>query len=173
MTSIATKTNVTYTTSNVNIGINDENRQAVAAILNRVLADEHILYTKLRNYHWNVVGPFFESLHELFQEQYEQLETDIDDIAERVRMIGAPAIGTMTEFLQHATLTEQTGNYPDSTTMIANLLADHEAIICNLRSDLRSCDEQYDDMGSSDFLTGLMQRHEKMGWMLRVMLEER
>lgn len=156
--------------SKANIGLTDPNTQAVAAILGRVLADAHILYIKTRNYHWNITGPLFQSLHAMFEEQYDALAEDIDAIAERIRTIGAPAIGTLTEFLQHATLSEHPGTYPDAMTMVANLLADHEAIIRNLRKDLRACDEEYDDMGTSDFLTGLMERHEKTAWMLRATL---
>jgi starvation-inducible DNA-binding protein len=172
-TRISEKTMELVRSNNVNIGLANENVQAVAAILNRVLADAHILYIKTRNYHWNVTGPLFHSLHEMFEEQYDGLADDIDDIAERTRAIGAPAIGTMTEFLQHTTLKEQPGDYPDAMTMVANLMADHEAIIRSLRKDLRACDEQYDDMGTSDFLTGLMEKHEKTAWMLRALLEER
>ncbi len=158
--------------SEANIGISNENVQGVAAILNRVLADEHVLYIKTRNYHWNVTGSLFDTLHKLFQAHYEELAEEIDEIAERLRMIGVPAIGAMSEFLQHTTLSEQTGSAPDAMTMVANLLSDHEAIIRNLRRDLRACDEQYDDMGSSEFLTGLMRKHEKMAWFLRSFLED-
>lgn len=158
--------------SEANIGISNEHVQGVAAILNRVLADEHVLYIKTRNYHWNVTGTLFDTLHKLFQAHYEELAEEIDEIAERSRMIGAPAIGAMSEFLQHTTLTEQTGPAPDAMTMVANLLHDHEAIIRNLRRDLRACDEQYDDMGTSDFLTGLMKKHEKMAWFLRSFIQD-
>lgn len=150
-----------------NIGLNEEQRAGVANILRRVLADEHVLYVKLRNYHWNVVGPHFFTLHEAFQEQYEDLEGVIDDVAERTRQLGATAIGTMEEFTEYATLREEPGVYPEAGTMVANVTADHEAMVGNLRQDLRDCDEKYNDMGNSDFLTGLMEKHEKMAWMLR------
>ncbi len=159
--------------TSTNIGIDDENIQGVATILNRVLADEHIIYIKSRNYHWNIVGPRFQPLHAFLEEQYDELEEIIDELAERVRTIGASAIGTMTEFIQHATLSEQPGDYPDENGMLSNLLNDHETVIRALRKDLRVCDQQHDDMGSSDFLTGLMQKHEKMAWMLRSFLDER
>lgn len=155
------------------IGLNATNVQGVVALLSRLLADEHVLYMRLRNYHWNVVGMAFGPLHELFKEQYEEIADDIDDIAERIRSLGAPAPGTMTEFLQLATLAERPGELPDDRTMVANLVADHEAIIRHLRRDVRAADEQYDDMGTSDFLTELMQKHEKMAWMLRAHLEQR
>lgn len=165
------KPSVTGTTPD--IGLSAANVQGVVALLSRLLADEHVLYTRLRNYHWNVVGMAFGPLHELFQAQYEALEGDIDEIAERIRSLGAPAPGTMTEFLQLTTLSERPGEYPDDRTMVANLVADHEAIIRHLRRDVRATDEQYDDMGTSDFLTGLMEKHEKMAWMLRAHIEQR
>lgn len=155
------------------LGISAANVQGVLAMLNRLLADEHVLYMRLRNYHWNLVGMSFGPLHELFQQQYETLATEIDDIAERIRMIGGIAPGTLTEMLKLATLSERPGDLPDDRTMVAHLVADHEAIIRHLRQDLRAADEQYDDMGTSDFLTGLMERHEKQAWLLRAHIEPR
>jgi starvation-inducible DNA-binding protein len=161
------------TTPRPDIGLSETSVQGVTAILSRLLADEHVLYTRLRNYHWNLVGMEFGPLHALFQQQYEALADEIDDIAERIRMLGPAAPGTMTEFLQLATLAEKPGDLPDAHGMIGQLVADHEAIIRHLRQDLRACDEQYDDMGTSDFLTTLMEKHEKMAWLLRAHIEER
>lgn len=157
----------------INIGLDQEQREGVITILTRLLADEHIIYIKTRNYHWNVVGSLFYALHELLEEQYEKLADEIDEIAERIRTLGNPAIGTIQEFQQHATITESPGVYPDALTMIANLVMDHESIIRMLRQDLRICDEQLDDMGTSDFLTGLMETHEAIAWKLRSFLQER
>lgn len=154
----------------INIGLSEEQRNGVGEILNRVLADEYVLYTKTRNYHWNVLGIHFDPLHKLFQEQYEQLEQEIDDIAERARAVGVFAVGTLQEFASLTRLSEEPGQYPDARTMIANVLHDHESIIRFLRVDLVTCDEQYGDIGTNDFLTGLMERHEKTAWMLRSML---
>jgi starvation-inducible DNA-binding protein len=160
-------------TNSVNIGLTDEQRAGVVEILNRVLSDQHVLYTKTRNYHWNVVGEHFRDLHKLLEEQYEELEQAIDQVAERTRQLGFPAIGTLTEFLDHATLKERPGDYPDAFTMLANLCGDHEAVIQQLRQDADDCDEKYHDMGTNDFLLGLVQAHEKMAWMLRSFLQER
>ena len=157
----------------VTIGLTDDQRAGVAEILDRTLSDLFVLYTKTRNYHWNVVGEHFRDLHKLLEEQYEQLDEAIDLVAERSRKIGAPALGTLKEFLQHATLKEQPGNYPDSFTMLSNLCGDHEAVIQWLRQAADDCDDKYHDMGTNDFLIGLMQEHEKMAWMLRAYLEER
>lgn len=156
------------------IGISGEQTKQVAGILQRLLADEHVFYMRLRNYHWNVVGPHFGSLHALFQAQYTAVELIIDQVAERIRSIGYPVvIGTLTEMLQQTTLQEKPGVYPVDRQMVDDLVADHEAIIRNLRRDLRACDEQYDDMGTSDFLTALMEEHEKLAWLLRAHLESR
>jgi starvation-inducible DNA-binding protein len=154
-----------------NIGLSEERREGVVTILNTLLADEYLLYTKTRHYHWNVVGPQFNDLHKFFEAQYNELNEIVDDVAERARSLGGHALGTMMEFLKHTRLEEQSGHYPDARTMIADLLADHEALICHLRVDLETCVERYQDAGTNDFLTGLMEQHEKMAWMLRAFLE--
>jgi starvation-inducible DNA-binding protein len=154
-----------------NIGLSDEQREGVVGILNTLLADEYLLYTKTRNYHWNVVGLQFNDLHKFFEAQYNALNEIVDDVAERSRALGGSALGTMTEFLKFTRLKEDSGYYPEARNMIANLLADHEALICHLRVDLETCAEAYHDAGTNDFLTGLMEQHEKMAWMLRAFLE--
>ena len=150
-----------------NIGLADAQRKGVAQILTDLLADEYVLYTKTRNYHWNVVGPQFNDLHKFFEAQYNELNTIVNDVAERARSLGAPAMGTLAEFAQHARLKEHPGHYPEARAMLTNLLADHEAVIQRLRVDLEACADDYHDMGTNDFLTGLMEQHEKMAWMLR------
>ena len=157
----------------LNIGLADEQREGVVAILNTLLADEYLLYTKTRNYHWNVVGPQFNDLHKFFEAQYKELNEIVDDVAERARSLGGNALGTMSEFLKHTRLKEQAAHYPGSRGMLANLLADHEALIRDLRVDLETCADKYHDIGTNDFLTGLMEQHEKMAWMLRAFLEEK
>ncbi|RMG50902.1 MAG: DNA starvation/stationary phase protection protein [Acidobacteria bacterium] len=154
-----------------NIGLTDEQRQGVIQILNTLLADEYVLYTKTRNAHWNVVGPHFSQLHSFFEEQYQQLEQIIDDVAERVRSLDGRAWGTLREFVEQTRLRENPGSYPGAREMLADLLADHETIIRHLREDLETCEKEYHDMGTNDFLTGLMETHEKMAWMLRAHLE--
>lgn len=159
--------------SAIDIGLTEQQRAGVAGILDQTLSDLYVLFTKTRNYHWNVVGMHFRDLHKLLEEQYEELDTAIDLVAERSRKIGAPALGTLKEFLAHATLKEQPGDYPDAYTMLSNLCSDHEAVIKSLRQAADDCEEKYQDMGTNDFLIGLMQEHEKMAWMLRSYLEER
>jgi starvation-inducible DNA-binding protein len=154
----------------IDIGLLDTERQAVIGILNTVLADEFLLYTKSRRFHWNVEGPNFSELHALFEKQYEQLEAIIDDVAERARALGGVAAGTLEEYLGLTRLSEEPGRAHDARGMIAALLADHERLIRTLRVDLESCSDDFGDEGTMDFLTGLMQMHEKMAWMLRAHL---
>lgn len=156
----------------VNIGISDTNRKGVNQILNALLADQYVLYTKTRNYHWNVTGMQFNDLHKFFESQYDELDVAIDEVAERVRSLGGTTVATLAEFSKNSRLKEHPGRYPDPKTMISNLLADHETTIRNLRTGLEACDKKYHDAGTADFLTGLMEKHEKMAWMLRAFLEK-
>ena len=154
----------------LNIGLSDQDRSGVVSILNTLLSDEYTVYTKTRNYHWNVVGPQFNDLHKFFEAQYTALNDIVDDVAERARALGGHAVGALTEFAQRTRLTEQPDQYPDAQAMLANLLVDHEAIIRHLRVDLEACADKHHDVGTNDFLTGLMEQHEKMAWMLRAFL---
>jgi starvation-inducible DNA-binding protein len=154
------------------IGISDRNQEAVVKILNTLLSDEYALYTKTRNYHWNVLGPQFHDLHKFFEAQYEELDDIVDDTAERARSLGGKSFGTLAEFVRHTRLKESPGQVPSASGMIQNLLNDHEAVIRSLRNDLAKCVD-LGDMGTSDFLTGLMEQHEKMAWMLRSCLEKK
>ena len=152
------------------IGLDDGSVEKITGILNATLADEYLLLTKTKNYHWNVVDPRFNDLHKFFDEQYGQISEIVDEVAERVRSIGGKTIATMTEFLQITRLKENPSEYPNANTMLENLLNDHETIIRQLRKDLETC-EQLGDAGTTDFLTGIMEKHEKMAWMLRSFLE--
>ena len=153
-----------------NIDIADNDRAAVVDLLNRLLSDEYVLYTKTRNYHWNVTGPQFNDLHKFFEAQYDELNEFVDDIAERARQLGGRAFGTLAEFAKSARLTEQPGAEPAAKEMLATLLADHETVIRTLRADIGPATDHYKDVGTSDFLTGLLEKHEKMAWMLRAFL---
>ena len=161
----------TIQTKQAQIGITEQDREAVTEILTKALADEYVLYTKTRSYHWNVVGPHFNDLHKFFEEQYDQTAEDIDEIAERIRALGSKTVSTMTEFLQQTRLEEHPGKYPDSKSMVANLVSDHETIIRELRQDIVSCNK-HNDVGTEDFLTGMLEKHEKTAWMLRSVLED-
>ena len=152
---------------NVQIGIADQNREGLVDMLTSLLSDEYVLYTKTRNYHWNVTGPHFNDYHKFFEGQYGEIEVFIDDVAERIRQLGGKAIGTLDELKSHARLRESPGQYPSDKEMVNNLIADHEKTIQNLRVDVDKSAGVFHDAGTSDFLTGLMENHEKMAWMLR------
>ncbi len=149
-----------------NIGLTDDQRAAVVKILNTLLADEYVLYTKTRNFHWNVTGPHFNDLHKSFESQYDQVDEIIDEVAERVRALGGVSSGSLAEFVRDKRLSESAGSTAAAPEMIAALVADHEAVIRSLRAD---ADKVADlkDAGTNDFLVGLMEQHEKIAWMLR------
>lgn len=155
----------------INIGLTASARQSEVDLLNARLSDLVVLYFKTRKYHWNVVGMHFAELHEFFEEQYDQIAEAMDEVAERARQLGGIAVGTLAEFSKLASLKEQPGVNPSAEQMIRDLLDDHEAIIRQLRADVDLTAETYEDAGTSDFLTGLMEAHEKMAWMLRAHLE--
>lgn len=153
-----------------NIGILDSNSETVALELNKLLANEFVLYTKTRKSHWNVQSSNFMQLHKLFQEQYEELDNIVDDVAERVREIGHFAEGRLADFLSLTDLLED-GYTDDSTVLITNLLNDHETIIRQIRGLIIDFADVHKDYGSSDFVTGLMRKHEKTAWILRSYLK--
>lgn len=155
----------------INIGLSDEQRKGVIELLNGDLADSYLLIIKTKKYHWDVIGPQFRTLHELWQEQYEAIALNIDAIAERVRALGGYPVGTAEGFLKHATINEHSGDLPNADEMVTRLVSDHEQIIRNLRDHIDQSSEKFHDEGTSDFLTGLMEQHEEMAWMLRSFLE--
>lgn len=155
----------------LNIGLTDEQRAGVCELLNRDLADANLLLIKTKKYHWDVTGPEFRSLHQIWEEQYEVLNESIDAIAERVRALGNYPLGSAEGFLKYGSISEHTGEVPPSYDMVANLVNDHEQIIRNLREHIDQCSEEFHDEGTADFLTGLMEGHEEMAWMLRSFIE--
>ncbi len=155
----------------LNIGLSDEQRQGVTELLNHDLSDAYLLLIKTKKYHWDVVGPQFRSLHTLWEEHYEALTISIDKIAERVRTLGGYPVGTAEGFLKYASIKEHAGELPNAFGMVENLVVDHEQIIRNLRDHIDQCAETYHDQGTADFLTGLMEQHEEMAWMLRSFIE--
>jgi starvation-inducible DNA-binding protein len=149
------------------IGITSENLAKVAHALNSILADEFLLYTKTRNAHWNVEGPDFHTAHIFFEGQYEQLDEIMDSVAERIRSLGHYAPGTLKSFLQLTHLSEQLHEKNNSLGFIKELLVDHESLIIHLRENVNYFANELQDAGTSDYVTGLMETHEKMAWMLR------
>jgi starvation-inducible DNA-binding protein len=150
-----------------NIGLSEKDLKKVTGLLSAVLADQNILYSKTRKFHWNVAGESFMELHKLFEVQYTQLAEAADEVAERIGKLGGKTIGTLKEFLELASLKEAPGKYPNAKDMIKELLADHEAVIVTLRKYIDDCDEKYNDAGTADFLTALMEDHETIAWTLR------
>jgi len=153
------------------IGIKSIDTAEVAQVLNRLLADEHVLYIKTRRAHWNVEGPDFLTIHRFFEEQYKQLEQMIDDIAERIRTIGHYAEATLAGFLAETHLSENSREKNNSAGFMRTLLQDHESIIIHLRENIDRCQEEWKDAGTADFITGLLETHEKMAWMIRAHLK--
>ncbi|ACU59641.1 Dps family protein [Chitinophaga pinensis] len=152
---------------NTNIGITEANRQQVSNQLAKLLADEYVLYTKTRNAHWNVEGPDFHAMHLFFESQYNQLDEIMDSVAERIRSLGHYAPATLKSFLELTHLTEYSERQNDSLGFIKELLGDHESIIEFIRGNIDAFANTFKDAGTSDFITGLMEEHEKMAWMLR------
>jgi starvation-inducible DNA-binding protein len=153
------------------IGIKPEDSVLVADSLNKLLSDEHVLYIKTRNAHWNVVGPDFGAQHKFFETQYSELEEIIDQVAERIRAIGHYTVGTLEDFLKLTQLNENSREKNDSLSFIKDLLSDHESIIIELRENINRYAGEWHDLGSSDFITTLMETQEKMAWMLRSHLQ--
>ena len=150
-----------------NIGITDVNRQAVASELAKLLADEYVLYTKTRNAHWNIEGQDFYDKHKFFEFQFEQLDTIVDNVAERIRSIGHYAYATLKSFLELTHLTEVNNEKNDSNGYLTELLIDHESIIIHCREKIHLFGSEYKDLGTGDFITQLMEQHEKMAWLIR------
>ncbi|MGF1479618.1 MAG: Dps family protein [Cyanophyceae cyanobacterium] len=155
----------------INIGLTDEQRQGVCNLLNKDLSDLYLLVVKTKKYHWDVIGPQFRTLHELWQEQYEAMTLNIDNIAERVRALGGYPVGTVDGFLKHGSIKEHPGDLPSANEMVERLVYDHEQIIRNLRDHSHKCEEDYNDPATQDFINGLVEEHEEMAWMLRSFLE--
>lgn len=154
----------------IQIGLSETARSTAVEVLNTLLADEYLLYTKTRGFHWNVTGPSFHALHQFFELQYGELDDILDRVAERVRQLGGRAAGTLAELAKATRLKESPKARPEAAAMIQALLSDHEAVIRALRSDLETVAKSGDE-GTTDFLTGLLESHEKMAWMLRAHLE--
>ncbi|MGJ8678552.1 MAG: Dps family protein [Akkermansiaceae bacterium] len=157
-------------TSNPQIGLDAKDTKKISTILSQILADQHVLYIKTRNYHWNLIGGRFHSLHVHFEEQYTKLAEAIDETAERIRMIGGVAPGSMKEFLGLASLKEDEGSLIEGDAAIQSLLDDNESAIKCLRKSITEI-EELNDVGTADFLTGTLQHHEMTAWMLRSYLE--
>ena len=152
----------------INIGIVVQDREAIAGGLSRLLADSYTLYLKTHNYHWNVEGPLFNTLHTMFEQQYTELATAVDEIAERIRALGVRAPGSYGAFSQLTSIEEETGS-PSAEEMIQQLILGQEAVVRTAREVIPLASEANDEP-TADLLTQRMQIHEKTAWMLRSML---
>ncbi|HWV39876.1 MAG TPA: Dps family protein [Vulgatibacter sp.] len=153
----------------IDIGIDAEQREEIAKGLSRVLADSYTLYLQTHNFHWNVTGPMFQTLHLMFETQYGELAQAVDQIAERIRALGLPAPGTYKQFGELSSVREVEGA-PKAEDMIRTLVQGHETVARTAREVFKAC-EAANDQPSCDLLTQRMQTHEKTAWMLRSLLE--
>jgi len=154
----------------IDIGLDNKTRAKAIELLSSILGDQHVLYIKTRNYHWNLTGHRFHTLHAFFEEQYKALEAAIDKTAERIRMLGAPSPGSMKELLALSSLKETPGKLVSGDTAIVALRDDHEAAARTVRKAVDTL-EDIGDAGTADFVTDLLQSHEQAAWMLRSFLE--
>jgi len=155
----------------VNIGISNEDRQTIAGGLARLLADSYTLYLKTHNFHWNVTGPQFNTLHTMFEQQYTELAVAVDEIAERIRALGMPAPGSYQQFAELTAVEEAVGG-ESAEEMIRQLVTGQETIVRTAREAFPAADHANDEP-TADLLTQRMQVHEKNAWMLRSMLDDR
>ena len=150
-----------------NIGISVENRQAIADQLSKILADEFILYSKTLNFHWNIEGPDFHAVHLYLETLYHEQQGTVDTVAEKIRALGHYAPATLKNYLKLTHLTEEIKGKNDSQSIFAELLEDHESIIVFIREEIKPIANKMKADGISDYITGLMEQHEKTAWMLR------
>ncbi|WP_036666490.1 Dps family protein [Paludibacterium yongneupense] len=154
----------------MDIGINEQDRRQIVQGLSRLLADSYTLYLKTHNFHWNVTGPMFQTLHLMFEQQYTELSLAVDLIAERIRALGHPAPGSYAEFARLTSIEEASG-VPRAEDMIRQLVEGHETLCRTARSLFPDVDRAADEP-SADLLTQRLQVHEKTAWMLRSLLEK-
>ncbi|WP_420911680.1 Dps family protein [Rippkaea orientalis] len=152
----------------INIGIEEHDRSEIAQGLSHLLADTYTLYLKTHNFHWNVTGPMFQTLHLMFEQQYNELALAVDLIAERIRALGFPAPGTYKEFVELSSIREEEG-VPSAQEMIRKLVEGQEAVVPTARSIFPAVERSHDEP-TADLLTQRMQVHEKTAWMLRSLL---
>jgi starvation-inducible DNA-binding protein len=157
------------TKMNIDIGIEASKREEIATNLARVLADTYTLYLKTHNFHWNVTGPMFQTLHLMFETQYTELALAVDLVAERIRALGFPAPGTYRQFAALSSIKEEDG-IPKAEDMLRRLVEGHETVARTARSTFKVAEESH-DQPTCDLLTQRLHLHEKTAWMLRSLLE--
>jgi starvation-inducible DNA-binding protein len=152
----------------IDIGIAEKDRKEIAEGLSKVLADTYTLYLKTHNFHWNVTGPMFQTLHLMFETHYNELALAVDLVAERIRALGFPAPGSYAEFGRLSSIPEEAA-VPPAQEMIKKLVQGHETVVRTARS-MWSAADKAQDQPTLDLLTQRMQVHEKTAWMLRSLL---
>jgi starvation-inducible DNA-binding protein len=160
-------TNPTSALEPAHIGLSEDSKVGVVNTLNTLLSDEFALYTKTRNYHWNVRGPRFHALHLFFESQYEEIDELMDEVAENARQFGGIALGRMADFLEHTNLKEAPSKELTEDQMIEDLLVSHETIIQFVREQIDVAGDKLGAQDAADFLTSVLEAHNKMAWMLR------
>ena len=153
----------------MDIGINEQDRSEIAQGLSHLLADTYTLYLKTHNFHWNVTGPMFQTLHLMFETHYNELALAVDEIAERIRALGFPAPGTYSDYIRLSSV-QETAGVPKAQDMIKLLVEAHETV-CRTARNLFPLVEKASDEPTADLLTQRLQVHEKTAWMLRSLLE--
>ncbi len=169
MATVSGMSTVPLDSTAIHIGISAEDRASVSGALSRVMADTYSLYLQTHNFHWNVEGPMFNTLHLMFETQYNELWTAVDAIAERIRSLGFPAPGTYSELSRLSSIEEVSG-VPQAMDMVSYLVKGHEAVTRTARTAFQLTDQAGDE-SSADLLTQRLQIHEKTAWMLRSMLK--
>ena len=153
-----------------NIGITEQNKEQIAEQLNKILADEFVLYSKTLNAHWNITGPDFHTAHVYLETLYNEQQEIVDTVAEKIRILGHYALGNLSQYVKVSHLSEKLTGKFDSQNLFKELLGDHESIIIFLRENIGPFAEKYGAEGISDYITSLMEQHEKTAWMLRAHL---
>lgn len=146
------------------------NDEVIVTFLNLLLADEYVLYTKTRTAHWNVDGANLFEMHVFLENQYNELDLIIDDIADRIRSLGHFALGSLKDFLSITQMTDDNPHFNNLETVFAALLSDHQSISRIIQHEIYPISHSFEDLGTADFLTGIMARHQKMAWMLKSFL---
>ena len=149
------------------LGIPKPDSDEISEMLNQLLADQHVVYIKMRNFHWNLVGPSFVEVHEFIEKLYDQTALEIDLVAERIQQLGHAADGSMSEFIKRAQLKESTGGKKEQTAAVKELSADSDTMARNLRKMIGDVEERFNDPGTVDLLTNILRSQEKNAWMLR------
>lgn len=149
-----------------------EAKVEISGLMKELLADQFVLYTKARNYHWNVTGPNFYGLHSAFEKIYDELAEDIDTLAERIRILGSKAPGTLKEFLTLSTLNEEPGKYPDHLSMVQNIVNDLEIVIDKSNTAASKIQNEFGDEVTAGMFYGFVEKYQKTDWMLKSLLEK-